>query len=445
MNCDSGSLRATDLRHLWHPYTRRSVMETADFPVIVRGEGVYLEDSDGRRYFDAISSWWCCQLGHGHPRVVEAIVRQARELQHSILGNLSHPRAVELAAALAEQMPASDVHVMFAGDGASAVEAALKIAVQYAHNRGRPRHSFASLEGAYHGDTLGAMGVGYIPDFHRPFAALLPAVHRAEAPCCTLCRHGLSPETCALECFAPMQRILDAHADALAGVIVEPLCQCAAGMRIYSPRYLRRLAEACRERDVLLIADEIAVGFGRTGRMFAFERADIAPDIVCLGKGLSAGYLPVSAAVVRDAVYDTFADGPGGDRTLCHGHTFCGNPIACAAALAALRVYDEERVPARAAELGRVLRDGLECLRTRPGVRDVRCLGLIGAVELGDGSNEPQAARRAREVCGRLRQEGVLARPLGNVVYLMPPLITPPGVLADAAARLAGAIRATET
>jgi adenosylmethionine-8-amino-7-oxononanoate aminotransferase len=426
-----------DAESLWHPYTRHSAA-AAGLPLIVRGEGVYLEDAEGRRYFDAIASWWACALGHGHPRVVDAIVRQARELPHSILGNLSHPRAVELAHRLAALFPGPR-RVFFGSDGASAVEAALKIAVQYWHNRGRPeRCRFAALELGYHGDTLGAVSVGFLESFHRPFKSVVFPVLQAESPCCGPCRHGGRPETCGLECFAPMQALFDRHGGELAAVVVEPLCQCAAGMRIYSARYLRRLAELCAEREVLLIADEVAVGFGRTGRRFAFEHAGVAPDIVCVGKALSGGYLPISATVVSEAVYDTFADQPE-DHTFYHGHTFAGNPIAAAAALAALDVYDELRIEERAAALGRVLDDELGRLRGVGGVRDVRCLGAIGAVELAD-SGVGTGVERAVRARDRLRREGVLLRPLGSVMYLMPPLIAPEDVLRDAARKLAAAV-----
>jgi adenosylmethionine-8-amino-7-oxononanoate aminotransferase len=415
-------------------------MEAEPLPVIVRGEGVYLYDLAGRRYFDAISSWWCCNLGHGHPRLVEAIVRQARELQHSILGNLSHPRAVELAAALASRFRGEERRVLFASDGASAVEAALKIAVQYWHNVGRPeRRKFVSLRGAYHGDTLGAVSVGFLERFHEPFRPLLFETHRAPAPYCAACEYGGSPDTCGEKCFDGMREIFAAHGRELAAAIVEPMCQGAGGMRIHSPGYLKRLAAACAESGALLIADEIAVGFGRTGRMFAFEHAGIDPDIVCLGKALSGGYLPISATVARKRIYDAFGDEPQ-DHTFYHGHTYAGNPIAAAAAVEALRVYEEERIVERAARTGRALESAMRNLAALPGTANVRCLGMIGAVDLtGD---ERQAAATAWRIQRRLLREGILLRPLGNVLYFMPPLIASEEVVRDAVARLGTAIGA---
>ncbi|MBN1673554.1 MAG: adenosylmethionine--8-amino-7-oxononanoate transaminase [Kiritimatiellae bacterium] len=435
MPIDADACRALDRRHLWHPFTRRSAVDGEPFPVITRGEGCYLYDTDGTRYLDAIASWWCCNLGHGHPRLMEAIRRQTRELDHSILGNLSHPRAVELATELAGLLP-GERHILFAGDGASAVEAALKIALQYWHNVGQPqRCRFASLAGAYHGDTLGALSVGYVEQFHAPFAPLVQPVFRADSPCCERCAWNRQPPDCGLPCFESMQRIVDEHGPELAAVIVEPLCQGAAGMRIYPHAWLRRLADLCAARDVLLIADEIAVGFGRTGTLFAFEQAAVAPDIVCLGKGLSAGCLPISAAAVADRLYATFSDKPA-DRTFYHGHTFAGNPLACAAALEMLRVYREDGIVQEAARKGRLLAERMAPLRELPGVAAVRWLGLIGAVEL-DGA----VPGRAQQVQARLRRQGILLRPLGEVVYLMPPLVIPDDVLGKTVACLYDSLR----
>lgn len=434
--------RNLDRQHLWHPYSRHSAIRDTAFPVIVRGEGVYLFDSDGRRYLDAISSWWACNLGHSHPRLVKAMTDQAQHLQHSILGNLSHPGAIELAARLVELFPDQRRRVFFASDGASAVEAALKIAVQYWHNRGRPeRRGFISLGNAYHGDTLGAVSVGYVPEFHAPFQSLLFPVFRAPVPCCGTCTRNPPPSAvadCAQECVIPMADILEKNAAEIAAVIVEPICQGAAGMRIYAPACLAKMAALCRKHDVLLIADEIAMGFGRTGRMFAFEHAGIDPDIVCLGKGLAGGYLPMSATIVREALYETFADGKE-DHTFYHGHTFAGNPVAAAVALETLRIYAEDRIVERAREAGARLQEALASLRGMSGVRDVRGLGLLAAIELTESKGQ-SGPERARRIAAWLLQQGVLIRPLGSVVYLMPPLITPDPVLDQLACQVREAL-----
>lgn len=339
MNSRSEKYRKNDRRSLWHPYTSHSAINNNDFPVIVRGKGPYLFDCGGKRYFDAISSWWCCNLGHSHPRLVQAIKTQAGKLQHSILGNMSHPPAIELAEKLAGLFAGENRRVFFSSDGSSAVEAALKIAVQYWHNLGKPKRCrLLSLENAYHGDTLGAVSAGFLPQFHRPFKSLTFKVLRAAAPFCSKCSFGLSPDTCRCECFQSMRAQVEKHHDTIAAVIIEPLCQCAAGMRIYPPSYLKKLSQLCRKHDILLIADEIAVGFGRTGTMFAFEQAGIDPDIVCLGKSLAGGYLPISATVVKENIYATFADLPK-NHTFCHGHTFAGNPIAAATAIEVLKIF----------------------------------------------------------------------------------------------------------
>lgn len=424
-----------DRRSVWHPYTARSAVKAGPFPIIARGKGVYLYDTEGRRYFDAISSWWACNLGHGNSEIVAAIKRQADRLQHSILGNLSHPPAIRLADQLGE-LTGGGRRILFASDGASAVEAALKIAAQYWWNLGRPEKCrFASLRQAYHGDTLGAVSVGFMEKYHSPFRPLRNAkCFQAESPCCGTCAHGLAQPACGLRCFESMRKIIRAHAAELAAVIVEPICQGAAGMRIYDPGYLRLLAEECRKREVLLIADEIAMGFGRTGRMFAYEHSGIAPDIICLGKGMSGGYLPISATAVRDGIAATFADMPV-DRTFYHGHTFAGNPLSAAAALAAINIYRRDDMPAQARAKGRFMADILSVLKRDGGVRDVRSLGMITAVEL-----QPSPGRAAR-ICAEMRAKGVLLRPLGDVIYLMPPLTTSADVLGAAIDKLIAAVR----
>lgn len=422
--------RDKDRQYLWHPYSRHSAIQDKPFPVITRGEGVYLFDSDGNRYVDAVSSWWACNLGHNHPRLVNAIVQQVSKLQHSILGNLSHPMAIELSAGIAGLFGKSGRRVFFSGDGACAVEAALKIALQYWYNLGSAdRNQFVSLENAYHGDTLGAVSVGYLESFHLPFQPLLFPAHRAASPCCGLCQWSKTPDSCGQECFESIKKIIQTHQAQIAAVIVEPLCQAAAGMRIYSPEYLKKLAALCRETDVLLIVDEIAMGFGRTGKMFAFEHAGIDPDIVCLGKGLSGGYIPISATVVKEGIYETFQDTPV-DHTFYHGHTFAGNPIAAAAALETLNVYEDDHIVQQAERLGSVLQKQMSRFIGLDGIRDVRCLGMIAAVELENETRDNNLTR-ARKIQQELLKRGILIRPLGNVLYLMPPLITPEKILVE--------------
>ncbi len=411
-----------DRASLWHPYTKHSATKDG-FPVIARGEGVYLFDTEGNRYLDAISSWWACNLGHSNPRLVRALVRQARELQHSILGNLTHPRAVELASALAGLFPDTRRRTLFASDGASAVEAALRVALQYWHNRAESgRTRFAAFEDAYHGDTIGAMSVGYLPDFHAAYRPILFPVHKIKTPDCSACPAGKSRTDCDMECFSLIEDAVSEHAKELAAVIVEPLCLGAAGMKMYPAQCLRRLGELCRENRVLLIVDEIAMGFGRTGRMFAFEHAGIDPDIVCVGKGLSGGYLPISAAVVKEEIFETFADEPI-DHTFYHGHTFAGNPVAAAVAVECLDIYREENIVEKAERTGKALAAGFEALRGVTGVTNIRSLGMISAFDLTEKEGVTGIGR-ARRICADMLKKGVLIRPLGATLYLMPPLIT---------------------
>jgi adenosylmethionine-8-amino-7-oxononanoate aminotransferase len=421
------SLRARAARAVWHPYTDVSAFESSPFPVIDRAEGCSLFDVDGKELLDGISSWWCVSLGHGHPRIVEAIRSQASRLQHVLLGGVSHPRAIELGERLASLAPGGLGHAMFAADGSVAVEAALKIALQYWAHRGEPgRTRFVALEGGYHGDTLGAVGVGFVETFHAPFREAVRPALRAPAPRCDQCALGEHPVTCGVECAAALEALLERHHAQCAAVVVEPLLQAAAGMRMYCEEYLRRVRLLCDRYGLLLVADEIATGFGRTGAMFACERAGVVPDLLCLGKGLTGGTLPMSATLVSDGVFDAFRAVEGRARTFFHGTTFCGNPVAAAAALAALDVYRDERIvegiPARAA----ILREGMARVARRLGGAPVRSLGLVAALDVPE---EEGGAARARAVVARALELGLFIRPLGAVLYLWPPLNAPPAAL----------------
>ena len=415
-------LRQKDLHHLWHPYTDIAKFEGTGFPIIERAEGVYLYDDRGRALMDGISSWWCVNLGHSHPRLIEAIRRQAGTLQHSILGGMSHSGAILLAEELARIAPKGLRRVLFASDGASAVEAALRVSLQYWANVGRPeRRRFVSLEDAYHGDTLGAVGVGYVEAFHAPLKHVLGESLRAESPHCFHCRRGESPGGCDVGCFQSMERIVREANDTVAAVIIEPICQAAAGMRIYPAEYLRRLRRLCDECGVLLIADEIAVGFGRTGRMFAMEHAGVSPDILCVGKALTGGYLPMSAALVTDRIYEAFRSVGADDRTFYHGHTFSGNPLASAVALAAVKTYEDERILPECRATAKRLASGIERLSTLGSVANTATQGMMSAVEI---SPRAGGAALAARIAAKALDLGLFIRPLGSILYLWPPLVT---------------------
>jgi len=389
---------------IFHPYTTFSALNNK-LPNMVRGEGIYLFDDAGNKYVDIVSSWWACALGHGHPKVVKAIQEQAAVLQHSITGSLTHPNVLALAERLADLMPTPDRHSVFASDGCSAVEAAIKIAIQYWYNVGRPEKTWViGMDQGYHGDSLGALGAGFVDDFHKPFERAVS--HPAKLP---------FP---ADENFEPSRMVIEEHKDQLAAVIVEPLCLGSAGMKIYSADYLKQLADCCAENDVLLIIDEVAMGFGRTGKRFAFNHANIDPDMVCLGKGLTAGYMPLSACVVKDSIYNTFSDAGEKDCTFYHGNTFAGHPIGCAAALAALDIYEAEGTVERGAEMAEKMKKWMQPLGELDCVKELRFLGMIGVVEL-----KPETKPQIAEMKQSLFEQGYLFRPLGTMFYLMPPLI----------------------
>ncbi|HBO88105.1 MAG: adenosylmethionine--8-amino-7-oxononanoate transaminase [Pontiellaceae bacterium] len=398
------------MSHLFHPYTPFSAIQAGNFPHIVRGEGIYLFDDQGNRYVDVVSSWWACSLGHNHPKIVQAIQQQAGILQHSITGGMTHPTVIELAETLSHLMPTPDRHVVFASDGASAVEAALKIAVQYWYNIGRPeKKALIGMDQGYHGDSLGALGVGFVDHFHEPYSEII--THTAKLP-------FPQPTPTDPNGFEPSRTIITAHANHLAAIILEPLCLGSAGMKMYPADYLKQLAECCKENEVLLIVDEIAMGFGRTGERFAHNHAGIDPDLVCIGKALTGGYMPLSACIIKDRLYDTFSNLGCRDGTFYHGNTYAGHPIGCAAALAALRIYEAENTVANTTEKAATMRDQMKPLEQRSCVKETRFLGMIGVVEL-----HSQYADKMPHIKYALRQAGYLFRPLGTIIYLMPPLI----------------------
>ncbi|MDF7823339.1 adenosylmethionine--8-amino-7-oxononanoate transaminase [Pontiellaceae bacterium B12227] len=394
---------------IFHPYTTFSALENK-LPNMVRGEGIYLFDDEGNKYVDIVSSWWACALGHSHPKVVKAIQEQAGILQHSITGSLTHPNVLALAERLADLMPTPDRHSVFASDGCSAVEAALKVAVQYWYNIGRPEKTWMiGMDQGYHGDSLGALGVGFVDDFHKPYEKVTS--HPAKLPFPVPTKEDPTG-------FEPSRTVIEKHADQLAAVIVEPLCLGSAGMKIYSAEYLKQLADCCAENDVLLIIDEVAMGFGRTGKRFAFNHANIDPDIVCMGKGLTAGYMPLSAAVVKDSIYNTFTDKGEKDCTFYHGNTYAGHPIGCAAALAALDIYEAEGTVERGAEMAKKMKQWMLPMAELDCVEELRFLGMIGVVEL-----KPETKPLIAQMKQSLFEQGYLFRPLGTMFYLMPPLV----------------------
>src|SRR5690348_12448815 len=443
-------LATRDLGVNWHPCTQMREHD-ARLPMIPiqRGDGAWLIDANGKRYLDGISSWWSNLFGHANPRIATAIAEQAAKLNHVMFAGFTHEPAIRLAEELVRITPPGLERVFFAGDGASAVEIALKMSFHFWHNSGRrERTRFISLANAYHGETLGALSVSDLPLYRAVYAPLLLKPIVAPSPDWLDAEPGESAEDVAARQLLDMRAILERHAHETCAVIVEPLVQCSGGMRMHSPSYLTGLRKLCDEFDVHLVADEIAVGFGRTGTLFACEQADITPDFLCLSKGLTGGALAMSAVLTTDGVYEAFLGDYAANNAFLHSHTFSGNPIACAAALATLAIFREEPV----LENNRVLAERLALriapLRDHPHVSGVRQTGLIAALDLvADKKSRtpwPAAERRGLRFYLHGLEHGMLLRPLGDTIYFLPPYcITPDEIdrmVETAAAGIAAAV-----
>ena len=440
------SLAERDRAVVWHPYTQ---MLTRPDPIpVVRGEGVYLYTDDGRRLLDGTSSWWVNIHGHSHPKLNEALATQARTLEHVVFANCTHAPAVELAERLVGVVPRGLTKVFYSDNGSTAVEVAMKLALQYWAMRGEPRRrTFITLHHAYHGDTVGAMSASEDSIFTRPFASMLFDVLRAYSPYCYRCPLGLDRATCSIECVREgpdtLESLLAQHQDTIAAVLIEPMLQGAGGMIIWPREFLANARTLCDRFGTLLIADEVFTGFGRTGRMFACEHAGVSPDIICLSKGITGGYMPLGATLATDAIYDAFLS-EDRNRTFFHGHSFTANPLACAVALASLDIFRDENALDRVAALNRWLNDGLRPLAALPVVGDVRILGGVGVLELVSDKATKSAGGYLDDVGPRLTKafldRGLLLRPLGNVLYFMPPYVITQEETAWAIAQIAAVL-----
>ena len=423
--------RTRDLDVLWHPCTQmREHPDTLPLVPIVRGDGAWLVGHDGQRYLDAVSSWWVNLFGHAEPRIGAAIAAQAGTLEQVMLAGFSHAPAIELAERLLAIAPrqadrAPLAKVFYADNGSAGVEVALKMAFHWFRNRGEERRTrFVALENGYHGETIGALSVGDIPLYRRVYAPLLAECLFAPSPDAYLAAPGESAEKHALRAADALQALLERHSGEICALILEPRVQCAGGMRMHDPAYLRRARDLCDAHGVFLIADEIAVGFGRTGTLFACESAGIQPDLLCLSKGLTGGFLPLSAVLATQALYDGFLD-DSRERAFLHSHSYTGNPLACAAALASLAIFESDDIlarnratAARMAELGAPLAE-------LPHVAQVRQAGMILAIELAHGGERrvpfDPALRVGLRAYRAALARGVVLRPLGDVLYWMPP------------------------
>jgi adenosylmethionine-8-amino-7-oxononanoate aminotransferase len=403
---------------VWHPCTQMKMHERFPLVPVSRAEGPWLYDFEGRRYLDGVSSWWVNLFGHAHPAINAAIRDQLDSVEHVMLAGFTHAPAVELAERLARIAPGHLGHAFFASDGASAAEIALKMAFHYWSNRGEPgKRRFLSLEGGYHGETIGALGVTDVEIFRDAYAPLVHPSIVAPFPARSHDDHRFGGIKGAVHAADALAKLLERHAGEVAAFIVEPLVQGASGMRFQHPEYLRRARDLCTKHRVLLIADEIMTGFGRTGTMFACEQAGVVPDLICLSKGITGGYLPLSCVLATDEVYGVFYDDDA-SRAFLHSHSYTGNPLACRAACAVLDLFERDDVIAANERKAARFFEMASPLAHHPRVRDFRHLGMIWAFEVAGAT--PDFAARAFEIA---LAHGVLLRPIGRTVYFMPPYV----------------------
>ena len=399
--------------------------------IIERGKGPYLIDTEGKRYLDGTSSIWVNLHGHRHPALDRAIKRQLDKIAHSTLFGLSNPPAIQLARALIRIAPKGLKRVFYSDNGSTAVEVALKMAIQYwqqGHPEAGQKNTFLHLKLAYHGDTIGAVSVGNIELFHARFKSLLFPTAEADPPYCYRCPLSLTYPSCRMACLDPIEHILKERHRELAGFIIEPLVQAAAGMLTSPPGYLKRIRELCTKYNVLLIADEVATGFGRTGKMFACQHEGVTPDLMAISKGLTGGYMPLAATLTTDEIYQAFLGKYEDFKTFFHGHSFTGNPLGCAVALANLEVFKKDKTLSRLQPKIKKMARLLQPLWQLPHVGNIRQRGFMAAIELVEDKKTrkpyPLEARIGHRVCEIARQRGLLLRPLGNIIVLIPPLST---------------------
>ncbi|MGR9012732.1 MAG: adenosylmethionine--8-amino-7-oxononanoate transaminase, partial [Gammaproteobacteria bacterium] len=417
-----------DLSVLWHPCTQMKDHETSPIIPIKKGRGIWLEDFDGNRYLDAISSWWVNLFGHANPIINAALKDQLDTLEHVIFAGFTHDSAVKLAEKLVEISPKGLSRCFYADNGSSAVEVSLKMSFHYWRNLGQTQKTkFITLENSYHGETLGALAVGNVPLYKETYAPLLMDVITVPGPDCYHRDPGESWKDYSTRRFALMEQTLQQHSNTVCAVIIEPLVQCAGNMRMYDPVYLELLRSACDKYKVHLIADEIAVGFGRTGTLFACEQATISPDFMCLSKGLTGGYLPLSAVLTTDQVYQAFYADYQNMTAFLHSHSYTGNALACRAGLATIGIFQQHNIIEKNQSLADMMTKAAARFHDHPHVAEVRQTGMILAIEMVKNklTREPYPwqERRGLKVYQYALSKGVLLRPLGNVIYFMPPYI----------------------
>ncbi len=416
-----------DRRYVWHPFTQHSLWNRFDPLIIEAGEGDYLIDIHGNRYIDGHSSLWCNLHGHRHPEIDQAIINQLNKIAHTTQLGLASPPAIELAERLVNIAPRPLSKVFYSDDGSTSVEVACKQAFAYWQHRGQTnRRKFIALGEAYHGDTVGSVSLGGIDLFHKAYKPLLFETEFAPTPYCYRCPLQKSPDTCGLACAERVGQLLEENPGQIAAVIIEPLVQCAGGIITAPPGHLKKIRSLCDQHDTLLIADEVATGLGRTGRMFACDHEDVTPDFLCISKGLTGGYMPLAATLTHDEIYNAFFGAIDAGRTFYHGHTYTGNPLGCAAAHASLDILEKDRVLDNLPPKIEILAQYLGRLARNQYVGDVRQWGMIAGVELVRDKQTRQAYpygdQVGAQVCAHATQYGVIVRPLADVIVIMPPL-----------------------
>jgi len=418
-----------DLQYIWHPCSQMKDYEELEPIIIDHGKGVYLYDKNGKEYIDIVSSWWCNLLGHCNPKINEFIISQLDKLEHVIFANFSHEPAITLCEQLMGIIPKGLSKFNFSDNGSAAVECALKMSFQYQYQTGHMQKTkFMCLSEGYHGETIGALSVGSMDLYAKIYKPMLMDAIRIEAPDCYRCSYDKSRDNCNCECFEHAEKAFAEYGEETCAIIVEPLLQGSAGMRIYPALYLKKLRALCNQCGVLLIADEIATGFGRTGKVFAFDHAGVSPDIMCISKGLTGGYMPMAITITTDEIYDAFYADYSEGKAFMHSHTYSGNPLGCSAALAVQKILREDHIIETAATRAKHLNNQLnKALLDHPNVGEIRHIGLINAIELvtdkhtktGFDSN----LRMGYQIYKKALANGLILRPLGNVLYFNPPLI----------------------
>ncbi|OPY70380.1 MAG: L-Lysine-8-amino-7-oxononanoate aminotransferase [Syntrophorhabdus sp. PtaU1.Bin002] len=425
-----------DKKYIWHPFTQMKDYMGAEPLIIERGEGCYLVDVDGNRYIDGVSSLWVLVHGHGKKELVDAIERQSKVLCHSTLLGLGNVPSVLLAKKLIDIVPHGLSRVFYSDNGSTSVEIALKMAYQYWQQRGeKKKKRFISLTNAYHGDTIGSVSIGGIDLFHQVYRPLLFKTYKAPSPYCYRCPLKLERESCGLACVEAFEKIVKARRDEVCAVIVEPLVQGAAGMIVQPAGWLKAIWKIAKENNLLFVTDEVATGFGRTGQMFACEEEGVSPDFLCIAKGITGGYLPLAATLTTEEVFGGFLGEFDEFKTFFHGHTYTGNPLACAVAVESIGLFEKEQVLAKLKEKIRTLEKGLERFRDLSHVGDIRQKGFMVGIELVKSRKTkrpyPPGEKIGQKVIEEARKRGVIIRPLGDVIVLMPPLAIEQPVLEE--------------